>query len=121
MAGKLFPVGLAFIGIAVGLLSGCGREEPEPPPPASRPVKLFTVGGGSSEAIRTFPGRVDATQRAELAFRVSGQLQELLINEGDLVEEGQVLARLDPTDYKIVLEDRQANFDNSERNFELCK
>ena len=121
MAGKLFPVGLAFIGIAVGLLSGCGREESEPPPPASRPVKLFTVDGGSSEAIRTFPGRVDATQRAELAFRVSGQLQELLIKEGDLVEEGQVLARLDPTDYKIVLEDRQANFDNAERNFERGK
>lgn len=117
MLAKLFPLGAAFFGIAVGLLSGCGSEERELPPPASRPVKLFTVGGGSKEAIRTFPGRVDATQRAELAFRVSGQLQELRIKEGDLVEEGQVLAKLDPTDYEIVVEDRQANYDNAERNF----
>lgn len=98
-------------------LVGCGGTEPELPPPASRPVKIFTVEGASSDAIRTFPGRVDATQRAELAFRVGGQLQALLIKEGDLVEEGQVLARLDPTDYEIVLEDRQANFDNAQRNF----
>mgnify|MGYP001815125464 FL=1 len=104
-----------------GFLVGCSREAPEPPPAASRPVKLFAVGGGSNAAIRTFPGRVDATQRAELAFRVSGQLQQLLIKEGDLVEQGQVLARLDPTDYKIVLEDRQANYDNAKRNFERGK
>ena len=117
MSAKFFPAGIAFVGIAIGLLSGCGGEDRELPPPASRPVKLFTVGGGSKEAIRTFPGRVDATQRAELAFRVSGQLQELRIKEGDLVEEGQVLAKLDPTDYEIVVEDRQANYDNAERNF----
>ena len=84
----------------------------------TRPVKLFTVEGGSVDAVRTFPGSIDASQRAELAFRVSGQLQELLVREGDLVEEGQVLARLDPSDYALVLEDRQAVYDNSSKNFQ---
>ncbi|PLW67713.1 efflux RND transporter periplasmic adaptor subunit [Pseudohalioglobus lutimaris] len=111
----------AFLLIFPLLLAGCGQETPQAPPPASRPVKLFTVGGGSSDAIRTFPGRVDATQRAELGFRVGGQLQEVLVKEGDLVEKGQVLARLDPTDYEIVLEDRRANYDNARRNFERGK
>ena len=109
---------IALLCLGLSGLAGCGREEQALPPPPSRPVKVFTVEGGSAEAIRTFPGRVDATQRAELAFRVGGQLQELLVKEGDLVQEGQVLARLDPTDYKIVLEDRQASFDNAARNFE---
>ena len=112
-----------FLAIALGVatLAGCGGEPPELPPPASRPVKIFTVEGGSGDAVRTFPGRIDATQRAELAFRVGGQLEELLIKEGDLVQAGQVLARLDPTDYKITLEDRQATFDNAQRNFERGK
>ncbi len=110
-------VRLALLGLGLSVLAGCGKAEKEPPPPASRPVKIFVVEGGSSKAVRTFPGRVDATQRAELAFRVGGQLQELLIKEGDLVEKGQVLARLDPTDFEIVVEDRQASFDNAERNF----
>lgn len=121
MSRASLALSLFLVTITAGSLVGCGREAAEPPPPASRPVKLFTVGGGSKEAIRTFPGRVDATQRAELAFRVGGQLRQLLIKEGDLVEEGQVLARLDPTDYKIVLEDRQANYDNAKRNFERGK
>jgi RND family efflux transporter MFP subunit len=34
-----------------------------------------------------------------------------------VVEEGQVLARLDPTDFEIALEDRRAAFENSQRNF----
>jgi RND family efflux transporter MFP subunit len=115
MSNNALKVAALLLGLSS--LAGCGGEEPELPQPASRPVKLFTVEGGSSDAVRTFPGRIDATQRAELALRVSGQLQELLIKEGDLVEEGQVLARLDPTDYEIVVEDRQASFDNAERNF----
>ncbi len=121
MSKCLFRAALAVASVLPALLVGCAQESREVPPPASRPVKLITVGGGSSEAVRTFPGRVDATQRAELAFRVSGQLQELLVKEGDLVEKGQVLARLDPTDYQIVVEDRQANYDNARRNFERGK
>lgn len=119
MSANTLKITLLCLGLSG--LSACGDEQRELPPPASRPVKIFTVEGGTSEAIRSFPGRVDATQRAELAFRVGGQLQELLIKEGDLVQEGQVLARLDPTDYKIVMEDRQASFDNAARNFERGK
>lgn len=114
------PGGLCLI-VATLLLGACAQEQAELPEPASRPVKLFTVGGGSNDAVRTFPGRVDATQRAELAFRVGGQLRELLIKEGDLVKKGQVLARLDPTDYAIVVEDRRAAYDNARRNFERGK
>jgi RND family efflux transporter MFP subunit len=109
------------IGLSALMLSGCGGEEPEAPPPSSRPVKIFVVSGGAADAIRTFPGREDASQRAELAFRVPGQLQQILVKEGDLVEAGQVLARLDPADYQIALEDVQASFDNAQRNFERGK
>jgi len=102
-------------------LVACGGDETATEVVASRPVKLYEVAGDSKDAVRTFPGKVDASQRAELAFRVSGQLQELLVKEGDRVEQGQVLARLDPTDYKLVLEDRQASYDNSAKNFNRAK
>jgi RND family efflux transporter MFP subunit len=109
---RTLSAGLVLLGLVA-----CGEPEVVAPPPASRPVKLFVVAGGIADAIRTFPGRVDATQRAELAFRVPGQLQEILVREGDMAEAGQVLARLDPADYELVLEDRQATFDNTAANF----
>lgn len=105
----------------LSLLAACGGREEALPESPTRPVKIFTVSGGAQDALRTFPGRIDATQRAELAFRVPGQLQEILVKEGDLVTEGQVIARLDPADYQLVFDDRKATFDNSQANFERGK
>lgn len=112
------PIRILILAASLGslLLTACGREA-EVPPPQSRPVKVFTVEGPGGEAQRSFPGNVQASQRADLSFRVAGTLQEILVREGEDVKQGQVLARLDPTDFKITLEDRQATFDNAERNF----
>lgn len=98
-------------------LVACGAKEEAASPLPTRPVKTFVVEGGTADTIRSFPGRVDASQRAELSFRVPGQLQEILVKEGDRVEQDQVLARLDPADYRLVYEDRKATFDNSQSNF----
>ena len=112
----------AFItGLALAGLVGCAGDEKMASEPVSRPVKIFVVEGDEVDAVRSFPGKVDASQRAELAFRVSGKLQQLLVKEGDLVEEGQILASLDPADYQLVLEDRQAKFDNADSNYKRAK
>jgi len=106
---------------ALGILVGCGAKVEKVGPPPIRPVKIYTVEGSEGASVRHFPGVVDASQRADLAFRVAGQVQKILVREGDMVDQGQVLARLDPTDFQIILEDRQATFDNAESNFERGK
>ncbi len=107
--------------VLVTVFPGCAKEEEVAAGPTSRPVKIFTVAGGSADATRQFPARIDASQRAELAFRVGGRLQEILVREGDLVEKDQLVARLDPTDYQITFNDRQATFDRAQRNFNRGK
>jgi RND family efflux transporter MFP subunit len=102
-------------------LVACSDKDDTTAPPSTRPVKTFIVEGGSADAMRTFPGRVDASQRAELSFRVPGRLQEIRVKEGDLVEKGQVLARMDSADYALVYEDKKAIFDNSKSNYERGK
>jgi len=105
----------------IATLFACGGPQEEQPPPPVRPVKLFTVEGTEGAALRRFPGAISASQRAELSFRVNGVLQKILVKEGDKVKKGQVLARLDPTDYKIRVSDRQATFDSTEKNFKRAK
>jgi RND family efflux transporter MFP subunit len=103
------------------VLSACGGGEQAAQPPASRPVKIFTVEGIGNAATRNFPGSVRASKRADLSFRVAGVLQQMLVKEGQAVKKDELLAALDPTDFKITLEDRQAKFDNAERNFTRAK
>jgi len=117
MLNRLYPVLLLGMGF---LLTACGESE-QVPPPASRPVKIYTVEGLSGESIRRFPGTVQASERAELSFRVSGQLQEILVREGDKAKKGDLLARLDPTDYQLAVDDRQATFDNAQRNYKRAQ
>ena len=102
-------------------VAGCGGGEEAPLPPQVRPVKIFTVEGDAGGAIRSFPGSITASQRAELSFRVAGVLQEIPVKEGDNVKKGQLLAKLDPTDFRIRVEDRQASFDNAEKNYNRGK
>jgi len=116
MQSALRALGLALTAAIV--LLACGREAPQEAGPGSRPVKTFHVAGGEFAGKRNFPGRIESTYRADLAFRVQGTVQDILVKEGDLVESGQLLAKLDPTDYEIVVRDRLASFENSQRNFQ---
>jgi len=100
----------------VTVLVACG-EEPPPPVETSRPVKTIVVEGTGGSGIREFPGRVDANRQAELAFRVSGTINAVHVREGDIVEEGRLLAELDQTDYQIRVNNQQAQFDNAQKNF----
>ncbi len=103
------------------ILSACGTEELAAPPPTVRPVKLFVVEGTGADALRRFPGVISASQRAELSFKVGGTMQRILVKEGDNVKEGQVLAQLDQTDFKTRTRDRQATFDNADKNYQRGK
>jgi RND family efflux transporter MFP subunit len=97
----------------------------EPPPPVvekvSRPVKTLLIEAPDTGGVRNFPARIDAADKAELAFRVPGKVQKLLVKEGDRVDEGQLVAELDPKDFQIVVNDRQATYDNAKKNFERAK
>lgn len=103
------------------LLAACSESIPPEPEQTTRPVKTLLLESPSTGGVRRFPARIDAGHKAELAFRVPGKVHELLVNEGDKVQEGQVLAKLDAKDFQIVVNDRQATFDNARKNFNRAK
>ncbi|EIC23858.1 RND family efflux transporter, MFP subunit [Thiorhodovibrio frisius] len=106
--------------VFAGLLGACSGGEEPPPLTGPRPVKTLVVAGADGEGagVRQFPARIDAMNKAELAFRVPGTIAELPVKEGDQVEPGQLLAALDPTDYDITLKDAQASFERARKDFE---
>jgi RND family efflux transporter MFP subunit len=71
-------------------------------------VKILELEGGGTAETLEFPGTIEAAQSVALAFEVPGRLEELSALEGQEVEEGTVLARLDARDYRNELEAQQA-------------
>ena len=94
----------------------------EPPPPVaeevSRPAKIYTVGAAGGDQFRSFPGEVHATDEAELAFRVSGELIEFPATRGKKVSMGELLARLDPSDFAAARDQAQAQYDLAKAQYD---
>lgn len=88
----------AALAAAVGLFS-CSRQDDKVEP--VRPVRAMKIGDVASLTARQFPGRAKAAQHADLSFRVPGTLMMLPARIGDRVEEGEIIARLDPRDFEV--------------------
>ncbi|SIO38636.1 efflux RND transporter periplasmic adaptor subunit [Salinivibrio sp. ES.052] len=95
---------------SVSTLLGC---QPEPvPQPAPLPViSTFTVAKQQLDERISFPAVAAAADKATLAFRVPGEIQAINVKAGDRIAQGQVLARLEPTDYRLAVENASARFD----------
>lgn len=87
----------------VFLLAACAKEEASEVRQTVRPVKLLTVVSSGEALLRSFPGRVRAARRVDLAFQVGGPLTELKADEGEKVKKGKVLARIDPRDFETAV------------------
>ncbi|SQD77029.1 efflux RND transporter periplasmic adaptor subunit [Moritella yayanosii] len=93
------------------LLSGCSEKQVVIPEPDSRPVKLQTVDVGIKDTFRTFPGIVEADDKAVLGFRVSGVLSSMDVRPGENVVKGQTLASLNQDEFLLQVEQAQANYE----------
>ncbi|MGD9637722.1 MAG: efflux RND transporter periplasmic adaptor subunit [Alphaproteobacteria bacterium] len=84
---------------AVFLLVSCG-EENKVEQEVMRPAKIMTVEAEDKENVKNFSGTVEATEETTLSFQVAGKLYNLPVLEGQVVTKGDVIAELDPTDFK---------------------
>lgn len=92
---------IASLAVASLLLSACSQ----PPTPAAppRPVFVTTVAPAPFTQTRTFTSVVRARVETDLAFRTGGKVVDRLVEIGDRVKAGQVIARLDLADYQLAV------------------
>lgn len=90
-------LGLCLI---AGVLAAC--SEVPPPVQAPRAVLVRTIATGEGAAgISVYSGEVRARHEADLSFRIGGKVTERLVDVGDRIRVGQVLARIDPRDLAL--------------------
>ncbi len=76
---------------------------------AIRPVKVAQVTSFSF-ATNTFSGIVTPDQFSNLAFRTSGPLIAVSVDEGQNVKKGQIIAKMDPLNYQLDYDAKKASF-----------
>jgi len=98
------------------LVNGCSK--PIDAPEVVRPVRVIRVAAAQELAGRSLPGRARATEETNLSFDVSGTILERPVSVGDVVEAGQLLARLDQRDFKNERDAAVAARNRTRANFE---
>jgi len=99
------------------------RADPEEAPAVDvvRPVKSLVVGESLVRPVLRLPGTVDAAAGVDLSFEVPGRIVEFPVLRGSEVEKGDVLAKLDDSDFKNRVKDAQAQLDVAESTLKRMK
>ena len=92
------------------LLAACQDQAISAVSAPERPVQVQRVAISTSTATREFVGVVRARHETDLGFRVAGKIVTRVVNVGDRVHAGDVVARLDPQDLRLQVESADAEF-----------
>jgi len=101
--------GFLLAGAAALALAGaaCRRDAPaaRPAPGAKaqepRPVRVVSAEAARLPRTVIVTGTLAADEEVVAGFKIAGRVSEIAVDLGSPVRRGQVLARLDPTDYRI--------------------
>lgn len=106
------------------LLSACGQDEQESKVTADEeetppvPVEVGTPTRGDILAVYSGAAPIEALAEADVIAKVSGVVRSILAEEGDTVEKGQLLARLDGDILRLELKESEAKLRKLQRDYE---
>lgn len=85
--------------LVAALVAGCSKEAPPPvrPPPE---VAVMTVEPQSIPYVPTFVAQTESSRQVNIVARVSGFLDSIAYQEGDLIKQGQLMFKLDPKPFQ---------------------
>ena len=117
----LVPAVLACVLLA----AGCAREGAEPAATESPeeetvavPVEVGKPVRGDIYAVYSGTAPIEAYAEADVIAKVAGEVREILVEEGDDVKQGQIMARLDGDRLRLELNQSEANLRKLQRDYE---
>jgi membrane fusion protein, multidrug efflux system len=101
------PAPVCALIIALVVLAGCGKSEPQASQRPPAPVSVTTVAPQTIPYTQSFVAQTESSQQVDIVARVSGFLDKIAYQEGELVKTGQVLFQLDPKPFQAQLQAAQ--------------
>jgi multidrug efflux system membrane fusion protein len=106
-------ISLRRIWLLVVLVWAVGCSPDEELTPAVPPVQTFVLSTASDVPFRRFPGEVAAADASNMSFDVPGRLIEFPATQGMVFKYGELLGRLDETNFVARVDSARADFNNA--------
>lgn len=107
-----------ILALSVALFSGCsGKDVAEEVDETRINVTTFSAKKGDIASSVSYAGTLEATEKVSVSARVSARAVEVLYNEGDYVEEGEVIINLDSTDIRLSYEQALAAYESANAGY----
>lgn len=111
-------LGSAGLVLLATLLAGCGDEKKEEKKEeAAIPVETAKVVAGPIDAAYRGTATLEAEDEATVNAKTGGVIEQILVEEGDRVRAGQVLARMETDKLKLEVARARATRENLEEAF----
>lgn len=116
MAQHRFSMGAVVAAFASLFLAGCAKQA-EPETEAARPVQVSEVRRGDIARFVEADGTLRALDQSAITPKISAPVLRFLVNRGDHVQAGQLLAVLENKDLQAAVSDAKAAYEQADANY----
>ena len=111
----LRPLALAAVAF-VAVAAGCSKEAPPPQRPVPE-VTVITIEPKDIPYVTNFVAQTESSRQVNIVARVSGYLDKIAYQEGEVVKEGQLLFQLDPKPFQAQLDAARGELQSQQARF----
>jgi len=111
----LRPLALAAVAL-VTVAAGCSKEAPPPQRPVPE-VTVITIEPKDIPYVTNFVAQTESSRQVNIVARVSGYLDKIAYQEGEVVKEGQLLFQLDPKPFQAQLDAARGELQSQQARF----
>jgi len=111
----LRPLSVAAVAL-IAVAAGCSKEAPPPQRPVPE-VTVITVEPKDIPYVTNFVAQTESSRQVNIVARVSGYLDKIAYQEGEVVKEGQLLFQLDPKPFQAQLDAARGELQSQQARF----
>lgn len=117
---------LRFVLVLFSLLtlvfaSGCQKKAVTTVVDPVIPVRVLEVAAGKVSETIDYAVAIEPLAQASISPKIGGRVQSVFVGLGTYVQKGQTLIQLDPTDYRIQLQQAESNLAKAQADFEASE
>lgn len=109
-------IGLTIAAVIAGIIFGTNKNKNK-----AMEVELEKISTRNIIQTVTASGKIYPEEEVKISSDVSGEIIELTVKEGDVVQKGKLLARIKPESYQANVEQTQANINNMQSQLSTAK